>query len=40
VGRPIPELIREGGFEIEKMETMYLPSTPRFAGYNYWGTAR
>jgi ubiquinone/menaquinone biosynthesis C-methylase UbiE len=40
VGRPIPELIREGGFEIEKMETMYLPSTPRFAGYNYWGTAK
>ncbi len=40
VGRPIPELIREGGFEIEKMETMYLPSTPRFAGYNYWGSAK
>jgi len=40
VGRPIPDLIREGGFEIEKMETMYLPSTPRFAGYNYWGAAR
>lgn len=40
VGRPIPELIREGGFEIEKMETMYLPSTPRFAGFNYWGSAK
>ncbi|MDZ4739272.1 MAG: class I SAM-dependent methyltransferase [Alphaproteobacteria bacterium] len=40
VGRAIPELIREGGFEIEKMETMYLPGTPRFAGYNYWGTAK
>lgn len=40
LARPIPELIRQGGFEIEKMETMYLPSTPRFAGYNYWGSAK
>lgn len=40
VGRPIPELIREGGFEIEKMETMYLPGTPRPLGYNYWGSAK
>lgn len=39
LARPIPDLIRAGGFEIEKMETMYLPSTPRFAGYNYWGSA-
>ncbi|NWH07183.1 MAG: class I SAM-dependent methyltransferase [Alphaproteobacteria bacterium] len=38
--RPIPSLLREGGFAIDKMETMYLPSTPRFAGYNYWGSAR
>jgi len=40
VGRPIPQLIREGGFTVEKMETMYLPSTPRPLGYNYWGTAK
>jgi ubiquinone/menaquinone biosynthesis C-methylase UbiE len=40
VGRPIPELIREGGFEIEKMETMYLPGTPRPLGFNYWGSAK
>jgi len=40
VGRPIPELILEGGFEIEKMETMYLPATPKFAGFNYWGSAK
>jgi ubiquinone/menaquinone biosynthesis C-methylase UbiE len=40
VGRPIPALIREGGFTIEKMETMYLPSTPKFAGFNYWGSAK
>lgn len=38
--RPIPELIGEGGFEIEKLETMYLPSTPRIFGFNYWGTAK
>jgi ubiquinone/menaquinone biosynthesis C-methylase UbiE len=40
VGRAIPQLIREGGFAIEKMETMYLPSTPRPLGFNYWGTAK
>ncbi len=38
-GRAIPMLIREGGFRIEKMDTMYLPGTPRFAGFNYWGDA-
>ena len=39
VGRPIPKLVREAGFTIADMETMYLPSTPRFAGFNYWGSA-
>ncbi len=39
LGRPIPRMIQDGGFAIEAMETMYLPGTPRFAGYNYWGTA-
>ena len=38
--RDIPDLIRQGGFEIGQMDTMYLPSTPRFAGFNYWGWAR
>ena len=38
LNRNIPALITEAGFEIESMEQMYLPSTPRFAGYNYWGT--
>ncbi len=37
--RDVPGLIAQGGFRIEGMETMYLPSTPRFAGYNYWGSA-
>lgn len=39
LGRPIPKLIQDSGFVVEKMETMYLPGTPRFAGFNYWGTA-
>jgi SAM-dependent methyltransferase len=38
--RDIPALVQAGGFEIADMECMYLPSTPRFAGYNYWGEAR
>jgi ubiquinone/menaquinone biosynthesis C-methylase UbiE len=40
LNRNIPELITSAGFEIENMEQMYLPSTPSFAGYNYWGSAR
>ena len=40
LGRPIPKLIQDGGFKIDRLETMYLPNTPRFAGYNYWGTAQ
>ncbi|HEX4533546.1 MAG TPA: class I SAM-dependent methyltransferase [Rhizomicrobium sp.] len=39
LARPIPEMIADGGFRIEKMETMYLPGTPHFAGFNYWGSA-
>lgn len=39
VGRPIPKMIIDSGFRIEGMETMYLPGTPRFAGFNYWGDA-
>lgn len=37
--RPVPRMLEDGGFRIETLETMYLPSTPRFAGYNYWGSA-
>ena len=39
LNRNIPELIRSAGFQIQTMDDMYLPSTPKFAGYNYWGTA-
>ena len=39
VDRAIPKLIRDSGFAIQDMETMYLPGTPRIAGFNYWGSA-
>jgi len=39
VGRPIPKLIMDAGFKVDDIETMYLPGTPRFAGFNYWGSA-
>ena len=39
LNRDIPGLLQQGGFNITRMDTMYLPSTPRFAGFNYWGTA-
>ncbi len=39
LNRPIPTCLEEGGFAISKIETRYLPATPRFAGYNYWGAA-
>ena len=38
--RNIPEIIENSGFNIKEIETMYLPSTPKFAGYNYWGFAK
>lgn len=39
LGRPIPSLIADAGFRVEGLETMYLPGTPHFAGFNYWGSA-
>lgn len=39
LNRNIPELLAAGGFRIDGMETLYLPGTPRFAGYNFWGSA-
>ena len=40
LNRDIPALIEAAGFRIDDLQTMYLPSTPRFAGFNYWGSAR
>lgn len=39
LNRDIPAILAAGGFDIHGMETSYLPGTPRFAGYNFWGTA-
>ncbi|ETN93311.1 putative methyltransferase YcgJ [Gammaproteobacteria bacterium MOLA455] len=39
LNRDIPALISSAGFTIQTLEQMYLPSTPKFAGYNYWGVA-
>ena len=40
LNRDIPKLIRSAGLTIDTMDEMYLPSTPKFAGYNYWGSCR
>jgi len=39
LNRNIPELLGEGGFRVTELNAAYLPGTPRFAGYNFWGTA-
>jgi len=38
--RSVPDMLNVAGFEIVEMDQMYLPSTPRPMGYNYWGTAK
>lgn len=38
LNRDIPGLIRRGGFEIQGMDTMYIPGW-RPASFNYWGSA-
>jgi SAM-dependent methyltransferase len=40
LNRDIPGILSAGGFTVDAMDEMYLPSTPRFAGYNFWGTAK
>ena len=39
LNRDIPRLLTVGGFEIKEMDTMYVPSTPKVAGFTYWGYA-
>jgi ubiquinone/menaquinone biosynthesis C-methylase UbiE len=39
IDRNIPSLIQDSGFDIIEIEEMYLPNTPRIAGYNFWGYA-
>ncbi len=38
LNRNIPEIIRNGGFEMKALDEMYVPG-PRFASYTYWGEA-
>lgn len=38
--RPVASAIQAAGFQLERVETMYVPRTPRFAGWNEWGAAR
>ena len=40
LNRNIPELVLKSGFSFESINEMYIPSTPKFIGYNYWGTAK
>jgi len=37
--RPIASAIGEAGFKLDWLETMYVPRTPRIAGWNEWGAA-
>lgn len=39
LNRDIPQLLQQGGFTVDSLDSMYLPSTPKFAGFNYWGIA-
>tara|TARA_B100002052_G_C15662780_1_gene498083 strand:- start:47 stop:667 length:621 start_codon:yes stop_codon:yes gene_type:complete len=39
LNRRIPSCLEDGGFEIKKLDSMYLPNTPRIAAFNYWGVA-
>ena len=40
VTRNIPELITQGGFQLDKVETGYLARFPKTGSYYFWGVAR
>lgn len=40
LNRNIQKLITDAGFSFESLDKMYIPSTPKFAGYNYWGIGK
>ena len=40
LSRPVTQTFAANGFAIADVDTMYLPKTPRFAGWNEWGCAR
>ncbi|MDG2459667.1 MAG: class I SAM-dependent methyltransferase [Luminiphilus sp.] len=39
LNRPILEWIKGAGFTVQSVDQMYLPGTPRVAGFNVWGSA-
>ena len=39
LNRNIAELLRTAGFEIQELENLYIPKTPKIAGYVYKGRA-
>ena len=39
INRPVPQYLQDAGFVIDKLESRYLPDTPRIAAFNYWGFA-
>lgn len=39
LNRDIPSLLVESGLKINKLNEMYIPKTPKFIGYNFWGEA-
>ncbi len=37
--RPVASAIEAAGFSMQRLDTMYVPNTPRIAGWNEWGAA-
>jgi ubiquinone/menaquinone biosynthesis C-methylase UbiE len=40
ITRPVTSAIQAAGFKIDQTDSMYVPKTPRIAGWNEWGVAR
>jgi len=40
LNRNITDIIGGNGFSLNAVEQMYLPGTPRVAGFNIWGVAQ
>jgi ubiquinone/menaquinone biosynthesis C-methylase UbiE len=38
--RPVAASLEKAGFRLDGVDSMYLPGTPRIAGWNEWGQAR
>lgn len=37
--RPVTTAVEAAGFKVERRDSMYIPGTPRFAGWSEWGEA-